>query len=77
MAMAFLVDTLYIRPIRSPEVNATWRAAGFRDGQIRRAQRRRGIKPYQVGFHGGWWWALPNDDIVPGDHIGDTASQRP
>ena len=77
MAMAFLVDLLYVTPVRSTEARASWRAAGFRDIVIRRAQRRLGIKPYQVGFHGGWLWALPNDDIVPGDHIGSTARQSP
>jgi hypothetical protein len=61
-AVAFLVDLLYVTPVRSTEAKAAWRAAGFRDIAIRRAQRRLGIKPYQVGFHGGWWWALPDLD---------------
>lgn len=72
-AMAFLVDLLYLTPVRSTEARAAWRAAGFRDIAIRRAQRRLGIKPYQVGFHGGWWWALPqiegDRDVDPEEYL--------
>ena len=72
-AVAFLIDPLYVTPVRSTEARAAWREAGLRDIAIRRAQRRLGIKPYQVGFHGGWWWALPdldgNRDPAPEDYI--------
>ena len=59
-AVASLIDLLYVMPVRSTEARESWRAAGFRDIAIRRAQRRLGIKPCQRGFHGGWWWALPD-----------------
>jgi hypothetical protein len=72
-AVAFLVDLLYVTPVRSTEARAAWREAGLRDIAIRRAQRRLGIKPYQVGFHGGWWWALPDlggdHDATPEDYL--------
>ena len=80
-AVAFLIDLLYVTPVRSTEARATWREAGFRDIAIRRAQRRLGIKPYQVGFHGGWWWALPDlgddQDPAPEDYLSSRTVPAP
>lgn len=39
------------------------RENGFTTGTLRRAKNALGIKPTQVGFHGGWVWALPTPQV--------------
>ena len=61
-AADFLQKLLADGPVESTEVFRQAKANGIKERTLNRAKGDIGVKSLKLGFGGGWYWSLPNQD---------------
>jgi putative DNA primase/helicase len=60
-AADFLRELLADGPLSTSDVERAGKGSGWSMPQLRRAQKRAGVRPEKLGFRGGWHWRLEAD----------------